>query len=86
MYVWSASDRDAPAPPTVTPVHATEKSTSVCPPGHVKPPGLGGDETTVNVPVVCPFLTGKVPLPLTGAVTVTLLAAIGWLLPPFTHS
>jgi hypothetical protein len=84
VYVWSGRDSDAPAPLTVTPVYAADFSTSDCPFGQLKLPGLGGP--TDKVPVVWPFLTGNRPLALTGPLTVSLLVAEGWLPPPFTHS
>ena len=59
----------------ITFVYVTEASFRVCPPGHEKLPGPGA--ATVMVPVVCPLRIGKFPPPVTGAVIVSLFAALG---------
>src|ERR671937_639603 len=74
---------DAPCPLTTTLSYSTDCRNSVCPLGLVKSPGPGG--CTVTEPVVWPFRTGKVPLPLTLACTVSLLPALGCWPPLLKH-
>src|SRR5262245_56134993 len=59
----------------------------VCPGGHENFPGSGGSGAlSMRHAVILPFLSDeKVPLAVTGPVTVTLLAASGHCPPPFTQ-
>src|SRR6516165_6301423 len=72
------------SPVSMTLVYDTKASASFCPPGQVKPPGPGGPAEMD--PVVDPLRTGKEPVLLIGAVTVSLFAALGWLPPPLMQA
>jgi hypothetical protein len=66
--VWSVS----------IPVNDTDCRNRLCPEGHEKLPGPGGVLLIGMLPVTCPFRPElNCPLPLTGEVTVSLLAALG---------
>ncbi len=64
------------SPVSMTPVYDTKASTSFCPDGDVRPPGPGGPAEME--PVVCPLRTGKEPVLLIGAVTVSFCVHPDW--------
>jgi len=72
------------SPVSMTPAYDTKASTSFCPDGHVKLPGPG--RPAEMEPVVCRLRTGKEPVLLIGAVTVSLFAALGCLPPPLMQA